>query len=240
MLLGLNACKEEGTLYELADNAEATFPSTIVNFQMIPEDGNKIVVELWRGNTSGTVSVPVTIENNTNDVFTPEKEQFDFADGENKAYITFNYPDLNDFGGERYEIKLSITDEDQVSPSGRSSVSIVAQRRLTYTTIGTGTFTTEFFGESWPQVVQKAEEANFYRLPDCYYTGFPIVFFMEDGEVDFAKQPMGYNHSTYGMTSWDPRYVEESVVDGKNITFVVSFVVDAGTFGAYDEVLVMP
>lgn len=240
LFVGVNACKEEGVIYEMSDGAEASFPSSIVNFQMTPEDGNKIVVEMWRGNTTGSASVPVTIENNTGGVFTPEKEQFDFADGESKAFLTFTYPDLNDFGGERYEINISITDEDQLSPSGRESLSIVAQRRLTYSPIGTGTFTSEFFDESWPQVVEKAEEADYYRLPNCYYTGFPIVFLMEDGQVDFAKQAMGYNHSEYGMTSWDPQYVDESVVDGKTITFVVNFVVDAGSFGDYAEVLVLP
>ena len=147
LFVGVNACKEEGVIYEMSDGAEASFPSSIVNFQMTPEDGNKIVVEMWRGNTTGSVSVPVTIENNTGGVFTPEKEQFDFADGESKAFLTFTYPDLNDFGGERYEINLSITDEDQLSPSGRESLSIVAQRRLTYSPIGTDTFTTEFFEE---------------------------------------------------------------------------------------------
>ena len=239
-LLSIYSCKDEGAIYKMSDGAEASFPSTIINFQMTSEDGNKIVVEMWRGNTAGAVSVPVTIEDGTNGVFTPEKEQFDFADGESKAYLTFTYPDINDFGGELYEIDLTIADEDQISPSDRSTISIVAQRKLTYSSIGTGTFTSEFFGESWAQVVEKAEEANFYRLPDCYYAGYPIVFSLEDGVVNFAKQAMGYNHPDYGMASWDPRDVSQSVVDGKTITFAARFVVDAGAFGTFSEVLELP
>ncbi len=240
LLSGVNACKDEGTTYEITDSAEASFPSTIVNFQMVPEDGNEIVVEMWRGNTRGAVSVPVTIDDGTGGVFTPEKEQFDFADGESKAYLTFTYPDLNDFGGERYEIELTISDEDQISPSGRSTLAIVAQRRLTYTSIGTGTFTSEFFEESWPQEVLKAEEADFYRLPNCYYDGYHIEFSVTDGEIDFALQPMGYNHSE-GMVYWDPRDVSESNISGKIYTFAVRFQIpDVGGFGTYTEELEMP
>ncbi len=246
LISGVNACKDERTTYEITDSAEASFPSTIVNFQMVPEDGNEIVVEMWRGNTRGAVSVPVTIDDSTEGVFTPEKEQFDFADGESIAYLTFTYPDLGDFGGEAYEIELTISDEDQISPSGRSTIAIVAQRRLTYGSIGTGTFTSEFMSivleESsfWSQEVLKAEEADFYRLPDCYEDGYTIEFSIQDGEISFAKQPMGYNDPDYGMTSWDPRYLDECEIDGKTLTFAVEFVDDEGSWGKYHEVLELP
>lgn len=240
LFLSIYSCNDEGVLYEMNDGAEASFPSTVINFQMTPEDGNKIVVEMWRGNTKGSVSVPVTIKDETGGVFTPQKDQFDFADGESSAYLTFSYPDLSDFGGEVYKLSLTITDEDQISPSGRDKISISAQRKLTYKSIGTGTFTSEYYGASWAQEVEKAEEANFYRLPNCYEPGFPIVFSMEDGVIGFDIQPMGYNHPDYGMVSWDPRYVDECEVDGKTITFVPAFVVSAGSFGDRYEVLVLP
>lgn len=236
----LTACEQEGTIYDHGDRVEASFPSTVVNYQMVTEDGNKIVVEMWRGNTNGPASVPVTITDNTAGVFTPEKEQFDFADGESKAYLTFSYPDLNEFGGEIYEIELTITDEDQVSPSGKSTIAIAAQRRLTYSSIGTGTFTSEFFEESWAQEVLKAEEADFYRLPNCYYNGYTIEFSLIDEQISFVKQPMGYNDPDYGMTSWNPRYLDECEVDGKTLTFAVDFVVDAGSWGKFFEVLELP
>lgn len=234
------ACEQEGTIYDLTDKIEASFPSTIVNYQMVAEDGNKIVVEMWRGNTRGAASVPVTVSDETGGIFSPEKEQFDFADGEAKAYLAFTYPDLNQFGGERYEIELEIADENQVSPGGRSTVRISAQRRLTFESIGTGSFTSDFYGESWPQEVLKAAEADYYRLPDCYYSGFHIEFSVENGQIGISKQPVGEVDPDYGMISWDPRYPDESEIDGKTFTFVVAFVVDAGSFGKYYEELVMP
>lgn len=233
------SCEQDRTLYELTSKVEASFPSTIVNYQMVAEDGNKIVVELWRGNTKGAASVPVTITNNTNGVFTPEKEQFDFVDGESSAYLIFSYPDITQFGGEKYQIVLTIDDE-MVSPSGTEKMTITAQRKLTYNSVGTGTFTSEFFEDSWQQEVLKAEEADFYRLPDCYFNGYPIEFSIQNGKINFSKQPMGYVHSTYGMVSWDPRYLDDCEINGKTLTFVPAFVVNVGSFGGYYEILELP
>ena len=234
------ACQQEREIYTLGDRVEASFPSTLINFAMVTADGNQIQLEMWRGNTKGAIAVPVTITNSTGGVFTPQKSQFDFADGENKAYLKFTYPNINNFGGEKYSITVAITNNDQVSYGGYKTIKITAQRKLTFQTIGTGLFTSEFFEDAWPQVVQKAVEADYYRLPDCYYTGYPIEFSINSGVVSFAKQPMGYNHSTYGMTSWDPRSSSGSKIVGKKITFVVDFRVSAGSFGVASEVLDLP
>lgn len=240
LLFVASACEQKQEVYELTDKVEASFPSTIVNYQMVVADGNKIVVEMWRGNTKGAATVPVTITDKTGGVFTPEKNQFDFADGEAKAYLTFSYPDLTAFGGEKYEVEIVITDENQVSPTGKAKIKVSAQRKLTFKSLGKGTFTSEFYGESWPQEVQKAEEADYYRLPDCYEKGYHIEFSVANGKISFAKQPMGWKHSSYGMVSWDPRFLDNCEISGKTYTFAVAFVVDAGSFGGYFEVLEMP
>lgn len=116
----------------------------------------------------------------------------------------------------------------------------ILHRKLAFKSLGEGVFTTSFFGESWPQEVLKAEEADYYRLPDCYYKGYHIEFSIQDGKLDFAKQAMGYKDPDHGMTSWDPRQSDGSVIDGKTLTFVVDFRVEAGSFGVMEEVLVMP
>lgn len=234
------SCEDNRETYKLGDSVEASFPSTMVNYLMTAEDGNKIQLEMWRGNTKGVASVPVTITDKTGGVFTAEKAQFDFVDGESKAYLTFSYPNINNFGGEKYEFEIAITDEEQVSPGGQETIKVTAQRKLTYKSLGTGTFTSNFFEDSWPQEVLKAEEADFYKLPNCYYNGYPIEFSIVDGKVQFAKQPMGYTTASYGMTSWDPIYMDESTIEGKVITFVVRFVVSAGSYGTTEEVLIMP
>ena len=240
LLFTIASCQQDGAVYELTDKVEASFPSKSVNYQMIKEDGNKIVVEMWRGNTKGAVIVPVTVTDETDGVFIPAKKQFDFADGENKAYLTFTYPDINEFAGEKYEIKLAINKE-MVSPGGISDIKISAQRKLTFKSLGIGTFTTEFFEESWDQEIMKAEEADFYRLPDCYYEGYHIEFSIQDGKVDFGDQAMGYKYEGTAMTYWVNKS-DKSTFDGETFTFIPYFFVPdlGGGFGENTEVFVMP
>lgn len=234
-----SACEPERTKYKLGDGVEASFPSTIVKFMMVAADNNKFEVEMWRGNTKSAVSVPVTITG-TEGMFTPNKQAFEFAAGENKAIITFSYESLNSFGGKPYNIKITITDDANVSKGGNKAITVTAQRKLTFQSLGTGTFTSEFFEEAWPQELQKAVEADYYRMPDCYYRNYPIEFSIESGKIKFDKQPMGYVSSTYGMCSWDTEYLEYCEIDGNTYTFAVDFVVDAGSYGGYFEILEMP
>ena len=233
------SCEQERVIYDPGSRVEASFPSNIVRYSMTPEDNNQFTVEMWRGNTNSAVSVPVTITGATS-TFTPEKSQFDFAAGENKAYLKFTYDNLNNFGGETYNISITITDPEHVSYGGTKTLAVSAQRRLTFQSLGTGYFYSEFFDEGWPQPVQKALEAEYFRLPNCYYNGYHIEFSVTDGSIVFAKQPMGYVHSVYGMVSWTPTYLSYCEINGKNYTFVVDFRVDAGSFGGYYEELTMP
>ena len=53
--------------------------------------------------------------------------------------------------------------------------------------MGIGTFTSEFFEESWPQEVLKAE-ATAYRL---IHTMVIPWSFQSDSKINFTKQPMG-------------------------------------------------
>lgn len=233
------ACEHEIVTYKGNGGVEASFPSSILKLSMVAEDNNEITVELWRGNTDGATSVPITITGDI-DVFSPEKNQFDFSDGQSVAYLKFSYPSIADFGGETYKINIGITNVEDVSLGGRSSIEVTAQRKLTYESIGTGSFTSEFFEDSWPQEVFKAQEANYYKLPGLYYSGYDIVFAVKDGAISFDKQPTGYNHSSYGMVSWDPRYLSDCSIDGKVYSFAVAFVVSVGSFGGYFEILQLP
>lgn len=239
IVLGTSSCEQDLVKYKSDGSVEASFPSTLVNFALVSEDNGQITIEMWRGNSKSAASIPVTITGAT-DVFTPQKQQFDFEAGSNKAYLTFTYPDINNFAGETYKITVAITNPEDISISGRSSMVISAQRKLSFQSLGTGSFTSEFFEESWPITVMKAAEADYYRLPGCYFTNYNIEFSINGSTVSFAKQPTGYNHSTYGMVSWDPRFMGESTVQGKDITFVVAFTVSAGSFGKFYEELVLP
>jgi hypothetical protein len=239
--LALSAsCAREGTLYEIPDgNPCVSFPAGTAMFEMVAADGNKFTIELWRGNTKGSVSVPVTIEGGEG-AFTPSKSSFDFADGQAKATIDFNYPDLGAFGGEVYTIKVSVNDLNMVSPSGYDEVTIQAQRKLTPKYLGTGIYYSDWYEAEWEQDIYTTEEApNYYILPNCWVTGTDFTFTMENGQPVWpASFFSGYVHSSYGnvyIYSGDS-YIEDGVL----YLEVSGYRVSAGSFGSGIEYFVLP
>ena len=195
------SCDREGVIYQPADDeASVTFFSTKAVYEMVAEDGNKIVVDLYRGVTTSALSVPVTITDNTGGVFVPDKNQFDFAAGENKASITFNYGDINalDFG--KYTLSIAIDDATLVAPSGNKKVDITASRKVTRVSKGYGLYYSDWFEEEWDQELQAvAEVPGMYYLPDCWVAGTDFSFTMEGGQPVFpAIIETGYSYGSYG------------------------------------------
>jgi hypothetical protein len=182
-LLFSASCERKGTIYEIPEGASLlSFPTSAISFNMVAADGNKITVQLNRGNTKGALSVPFQFSDGTEGVFKPAKNTFDFADGEGVASVDITYPDINAFGGEKYEMVLTV-DEAQVSPSGNAELKVSAKRVLTRKFLGTGTFVSGWFeGESWEQDIYTTEEApDYFILPDCWIAGTDFTFTMVDG-----------------------------------------------------------
>ena len=240
-LLLTGACQREGTIYDIpSGNACVSFPSGTALFEMLASDGNKITVELWRGNTNGAASVAVDIEDQTGGVFTPSKQTFDFADGQAVATLDFTYPDINAFGGETYKVVLSIADPDQVSPAGIDKMTVSAQRKLTPKYIGTGIYYSDWYEEEWEQDLYTTVEApDLFILPDCWVRGTDFMFNIVNGEPVWPNPFFsGYVHSTYGNVYIYPgdSYIEDGVV----VLEVAGYRVSAGSFGSGIEYFVLP
>ena len=240
-LILTSACQPTGTIYDMpAGSALVSFPSDAAIFEMVAEDGNKITVELWRGNTKGAASIPVQIEDKTGGVFKAAKNSFDFADGENIAKLDFNYPDINAFGGEVYSLVIKIADEDQVSPSGIDELTVTAQRKLTRKFVGTGIYYSDWYEEEWEQDLYTTIEApNLYILPSCWVKGTDFTFTVENHKPVWpASFFSGYVHSSYGnvYVYTDTAYVE----DGIMYIPVTGYRVSAGSFGGGMEYFKLP
>ena len=240
-LLLTGACQREGTIYDIpSGNACVSFPSGTALFEMLASDGNKITVELWRGNTNGAASVAVDIEDQTGGVFTPSKQTFDFADGQAVATLDFTYPDINAFGGETYKVVLSIADPDQVSPAGIDKMTVSAQRKLTPKYIGTGIYYSDWYEDEWEQDLYTTVEApDLFILPDCWVRGTDFMFNIVNGEPVWPNPFFsGYVHSTYGNVYIYPgdSYIEDGVV----VLEVAGYRVSAGSFGSGIEYFVLP
>lgn len=192
----------EGALY--SEGTGVSFASTSMSQEVSASNEGKILVPVYRSNTANNAEVQITIDENTvaENIFTLASSSVKFNEGENVAYAELNF-DLNSLGATTtYNITLTIQDASQVSISGENSIKVVVKRQLTWTSFGTGVYYSEFFGESWPQTIEKAVEGNIYRLTDCYFKGYPIIFSLsEDGQklVAWDIQATGYTNSTYGM-----------------------------------------
>lgn len=235
------SCQRKGTIYDMPEgSALVSFPSDEAKFEMVAEDGNKISVALWRGNTKGAASVAFDVDDKTDGVFKPAKSTFDFADGENIAYVDIKYDDINEFGGETYNLVLTIADEKQVSPSGIDEVTISAQRRLTRKFVGTGIYYSDWYEEEWEQDLYTTVEApNLYILPSCWVDGTDFMFTVENHQPVWpASFFSGYVHSSYGNV-----YVytgDVYVEDGVMYIPVTGYRVSAGSFGDGMEYFKLP
>ncbi len=240
-LMLTSACQHEGTIYEMpADSALVSFPSDAAIFEMLASDGNKVTVDLWRGNTKGAASIAFEVDDKTGGVFKPAKNTFDFADGQGIASLDITYPDINAFGGETYKLTLKIADENQVSPSGYDEITVSATRKLTPKYVGTGTYYSDWYEEEWDQDLYTTEEApDFFILPDCWVKGTDFTFTVQNHKPVWpASFFSGYVHSSYGNVYV---YTEESYVeDGVMYIPVSGYRVSAGSFGGGMEYFVLP
>lgn len=237
----MGACQKAGTIYEIpAGSACVSFPAQDAIFEMQASDGNKISVELWRGNTQGAASIAVDIEDGTGGVFTPSKSTFDFAAGEAVATIDFTYPDINAFGGETYTIKLTVSDPNQLSPAANSEVTVKATRKLTPKYLGTGIYYSDWYEEEWEQDIYTTEEApDLYLFPDCWVRGTNFMFNMVNGEPVWPDPFFsGYVHSSYGNVYIYPG--DSYIKDGVLYLEVAAYRVSAGSFGGGMEYFVIP
>jgi len=187
MLVLGTSCEKGLTTFTYEEGvAGVTFPSDVQIFNMLAEDGNKIQVEMVRGNVNGAVSIPVEITDYTDGVFTPEKSTFDFADGEASAFLTFTYPSLENFGGETYQIDIEITDEkalEQLAMTGIEAVTVQAKRQLTEVSLGEGYFYDYIlYEDEWDQEICTTVEApDLFYLKSCFEKGVNINFTAKNG-----------------------------------------------------------
>ena len=232
----------EGTLYH-ENGVGAAFASTKMNLELTADDKGVIKVPVYRANTQGEASVNIDIDGKTVEagIFSLKNPKVAFNNGEAVTYAEVNFASIDDLGAtSKYEITLTLTNEEQLSPSKVNTITVVVGRKLTWKNIGVGVYTSEIFGDSWDQPVEKAEEGNVYRLPDCIFEGYPIIFSLSDDGQSLAgwdKQAIGYVHPTYGMMSF--KAVEMERV-GNTLSFHVFGLVDLGTLAEGIEVLELP
>lgn len=233
------------TLYDDGGNAKVAFASNVMVKSMKAEDGNKILVPVYRSNKIGTspiVQLIFTTGTAATGKFSLPVTSVTFEDDSAVAYAEIVYSDIESLSATAsYTMTLAIEDSTILSPSMENIISISASRQLTYESLGTGLFTSTFFEQSWEQPVLKAKEGEVYKLEDCYATGYPIIFSVaDDNSVKFEAQKTGYVDADYGMISINQNTTYASNKIGKTVTLIGKFTVSAGSFGTFAETVELP
>lgn len=111
---------------------------------------------------------------------------------------------------------------------------------LDYKPWGTGTYTSDFFGDSWKVNIEHSDIGDRYRIKDNWYEGYGFAWSYEGKNVTVYPTTFetGYVHSKYGMVSATD---QGSTYDEKKKTFTFNFkwTVSAGSFGVYAEYLTL-
>ena len=107
-----------------------------------------------------------------------------------------------------------------------------------------GFFKTDFFGDNIEGVIYVNEDnANKYILKPFVYNEEGLIFTVEDdGRITFETTSTGYDHSTYGMIlgtqndTQDAYSHMEKDFESTTFYFSIKYIVDAGSWGTYQEV----
>lgn len=216
MPAAVSSCTDEGVLYRFSEGeVAATFQSSALKFNDISGPQSEgIPVPMYRGNTRGDAVVEVEI-NGGEGFFTPSGHSYNFENGENVAYINFTY-DYYSLGAKPQTITISMANEDDCAFNGESSTSFTISRQLTWQFVGEGKYYSDFWGESWPQELYKAEEGDFYMLKGCWYAGTDFTFFCNGEDAEWYASETGYNYGSYGPVVFDVE--SSSVVESEGVT----------------------
>ena len=216
----LASCAKDEVFYKFADGEiAATFQSSSLKIGELTEaDNGKVSVPMYRGNTRGAASVAVVITGGEG-VFTPSATSFNFADGENVAYIDFTF-DFSTLGGKPMSVTIEMENAEDCASMGVNKTSFTLARKLTWEKVGEGVYYTDFFGEGWYQDLYKAKEGDFYMLEGCWYKGTDFTFFCNGTTVDWYAAETGYSYGSYGPVHFSPTkaYVES---DSDGIKLVI-------------------
>ena len=93
----------EGILYE-SGKTEYAFASTLQKVELLPSDGNKISVPVYRNTTVGASTVTISIEavsENVKDLFSLVTPNVTFEDGKSMAEAVVSYQDIKPVGSGR-------------------------------------------------------------------------------------------------------------------------------------------
>ncbi|MGL5228679.1 MAG: hypothetical protein ACRC77_10900 [Bacteroidales bacterium] len=260
LLYSMTSCNQdnEGNIYN-PQTDQVSFYSNILNYGLTPAQNNVLTLPVVRTQKGAAAALGefaldsvyrVVNGKGTNvssqNLFVLKSSQASFADGAGEGAIQFSYTDINALDASSvYKLYVSNKSKD-ISPTLIPQVVVSAQRVLTYTMMEGKAKVTSTWGNAvgqaqWETDIEKANEAEFYKLKDFYTKGGDITFSVgADGSVSVARQKDGEVHSSYGDIYVETDSAKPSKKEGKVVTLYLKMTVSAGSFGTFKEIVVLP
>lgn len=156
-----------------------------------------------------------------------------FSAGEDKKDLVI---DFNMEVGNTEKLNITVPEEDKYT-YGVTNLKLTVTRDYTWSKAVVGTLYSSFGGGAWYVNIQKAQEANIYKIVDGYEEGYNFTLTVnEDNSVTVPKQGVISDYGGYGLCSIEGT----GVMQGNNIVMDLKFTVSAGSFGVFSERIVLP
>lgn len=260
LVYGVTSCNQdnEGNIYN-PDATQVSFYSTVLNYGLTPSQNNVLTLPVARTDKGAAVSIGefsldsvqqvingkpknVTSQN----IFTMKSSQAVFSENSSEGALQFSYEDINKLDASSvYKLYVSNKSAD-ISLAKIKQTVVSAQRVLTYLPVEGEAQVTSQWGnsagaETWATKVEKAKEAEFYKLKDFYAKGGDVIFSVgADNSVSVARQKDGEVHSTHGDIFVETDTTKPNKKEGNVVTMYLKITVAAGGFGTFKEVIVLP
>lgn len=242
LVLVLASCDQDniGTIYE-PDGPYVAFSSSVVVDNFLTADNNYSVnVQVVRSDasSSATVGIELEITDDIHGLFELETNSITFNEGESIAYakVITLVPPTSLSPGVSYDLTLTLTGDNISELYGQTTYK--TSLKVDFASIGTGTFNSNFFGDSWGVEILKAElgSITLYKAIELYDVGYDMIIIVEGTNVTVNPQPAWYSDD-YGDV-----YAQGSgTIDGKVLTLQMEhFVPDLGGWDPETEVLTLP
>ena len=255
---GLTSCDTDnvGAIYEpTAKNISFMLPKTN---SLTKANNYTVPVTLSRSITTDAYTANVIVENaicitSAGDTLPAmdnvklQNQQAVFAAGESFATVTVEFSNMGP--GSTYYCTLGLSNADLETASelgsqiGTTSVSVMCD--FDWEQLGNGHYISpEWWEEEFDVAIEHAKGSNIYRMIGLFQEGYDIQFII-DGDAVYVPKQGSWVHSSYGVVSlqgWagENDYAGPYDASTKTCTLALRHTVDAGSFGAFVDYLVMP
>jgi hypothetical protein len=191
MFIQFVACtNEEGPLFDFHEKDYWSFQSKTQSFSA--NETGKCTVYLYHLNTAKITPVNLKVEysEGASGILSVAQTAVSSVDESGKTAVEIAYR-LNDMEFNKpYTLGLSIPKDTTYSVKGSlvDSVSVTVVRKLTFSVLGEGSLNSTWLGEEIPVQIQKAAEANIYKLVAPYAEGYDVLVAVEGNTAAVARQ----------------------------------------------------